>query len=202
MKTTLKLATAAAVCALFIACNTDKVPAEAAITAAEKAIGSVSGEAQKFAPDQLKATNDALAAAKDQFAKGDYKGALASASALTTKAKELKAAAVAKKDELTKAWTDASADLPKALADLKSRVETLSAGKKLPKGIDAAKLTQAKDGLAASTKTFEEGAAAFAAGNIAEATQKVSGLKAKLSELGTLVGMQAPAAPAAAAAKK
>lgn len=201
MKTTLKFAAAAVACALFIACNTDKVPAQAAITAAEQAVGAVSADAQKFVPDQLKAVNDSLAAAKDQFAKGDYKAALASATELAGKAKELGAAALAKKDELTKAWTEASADLPKALAALKSRVDILSQAKKLPKGLDAAKLTQAKDGLAATTKTFEEASAAFTAGNLAEAAQKAGGLKAKVTELMGLIGMQAPAAPAATAAK-
>lgn len=194
MKSILKIAAAVVACSLSLACNTDKVPAQAAITAAEQAIGAVSGEAQKFVPDQLKATNDALAAAKDQFAKGDYKGALASATELTAKAKELGAAALAKKDQLTKAWTEASADLPKALAALKSRVGILSEAKKLPKGLDAAKLAEAKEGLAAGTKTFEEAAAAFAAGNLADATQKVSGLKAKITDLMALVGMQAPVA--------
>lgn len=197
MRTTLKLAAAAAACALFLACNTDKAPAQAAITAAEQGITAVSADAQKFVPDQLKAVNDALAAAKDQFAKGDYKGALASATALGTKAKELGAAALAKKDELTKAWSEASADLPKALAALKSRVDILSQSKKLPQGLDAAKLIQAKEGLAAGTKTFEEASAAFAAGNLADAVQKVSGLKAKVAELMGLVGMTAPAAAAA-----
>jgi hypothetical protein len=201
MKSTMKLVAAAAACALFIACNSDKVPAQAAITAAESAITAVSADAQKYVPDQLKAVNDSLAAAKDQFAKGDYKAALATASELATKAKDLGAAAVAKKNELTKAWTDASADLPKAIAALKSRVDILSQAKKLPKGLDAAKLTEAKDGLAASTKTFEEATAAAAAGNLAEAAQKAGGLKAKLTELMALIGMQAPAAPAATAAK-
>ncbi len=194
MKSILKIAAAVVACSLSLACNTDKVPAHAAITAAEQAIGAVSGEAQKFVPDQLKATNDALAAAKDQFAKGDYKGALASATELTAKAKELGAAALAKKDQLTKAWTEASADLPKALAALKSRVGILSEAKKLPKGLDAAKLAEAREGLAAGTKTFEEASAAFAAGNLADATQKVSGLKAKITDLMALVGMQAPTA--------
>jgi hypothetical protein len=201
MKSILKVAAAVAACSLLLACNTDKVPAQAAITAAEQAIGAVSAEAQKYVPDQLKAANDALAASKDQFAKGDYKGALASATDLTAKAKDLGAAAAAKKGELTKAWTDATADIPSVLSALKSRVELLSAAKKLPKGIDAAKLAEARDGLAAGTKTFEEASAAFAAGSIAEANQKVSGLKAKLTELMALVGAQAPAAPPAAATK-
>lgn len=201
MKTTLRVAAAAAACALFIACNTDKVPAQAAITAAESAITAVSADAQKYVPDQLKAVNDSLAAAKDQFAKGEYKGALATATEVTAKAKDLGAAAAAKKNELMKAWTDASADVPKALAALKSRVDILSQSKKLPKGLDAAKLTEAKDGLTASTRTFEEATAAAAAGNLAEAAQKAAGLKAKVTELMGLVGMQTAPAPAATAAK-
>jgi hypothetical protein len=153
--------------------------------------------AEKFVPAQIKAVHDSLAAAKDQFAKGDYKGVLASATELATKAKELGAAALAKKDELTRAWTEASADLPSAIAALKSRVDILAQAKKLPKGLDAARLNEAKGGLAAVTQSFEEGSAAFSAGNLAEAAQKVGGLKAKVSELMALVGMQTPAAATA-----
>src|SRR5574340_284213 len=115
----LKIAAAAAACALLVACNADKGPADAAIKAADQAITAAAPEAQKYIPDQLTAARDALKAAQDQFAKGDYKGALAAATELGTKAKDLVAAAAAKKDELTKAkdglagitksWDEASA---------------------------------------------------------------------------------------------
>ena len=108
MKLNLKTTLAAASCALLIACNTDKVPADAAIKAAETSVAAVKVEAQKFAPEQLKAVETALAAAKDQFAKGEYKAALTAATELAGKVKDLGTAAAAKKDELPTHPLDAS----------------------------------------------------------------------------------------------
>ncbi len=92
-----------------------------------------------------------------------------------------------------------TASLPKAFEAIKSRVDILSQAKKLPKGMDAAKLTEAKDGLAAGTKALDEATAAFKAGNVTEAIQKAGGLKDKAASIMALLGMQPAAAPAAAA---
>jgi hypothetical protein len=194
----LKMVAAAAACALLVACNADKGPADVAIKAADQAITAAAPEAGKYVPEQLAAAKDALKAAQDQFAKGDYKGALAAATELGNKAKDLVAAAAAKKDELTKSWTELSGSLPQMVEAIKSRVEILGKAKKLPKGMDAAKLTQAKDGLAGITKSWEEASAAFTAGNLTDALGKANGLKEKGTEILALLGM-APAAPAPAA---
>ena len=195
----LKLAAAAAACVVLVACNADKGPADLALKAADQAITAAAPEAEKYVPEQLAAAKDALKAAQDQFAKGDYKGALAAATELGNKAKDLVAAAAAKKDELTKAWTEMSGSLPQMVEAIKSRVEILGKAKKLPKGMDAATLTQAKDGLAGITKSWEEASAAFSAGNLKDALGKANGLKEKGTEILGLLGM-APAAPAPAPA--
>ena len=57
------------------ACASDQKPAEEAIKAAEGAIDAVKGEAVKYIPDQVKGLEDGLTAAKDAFAKKDYKAA-------------------------------------------------------------------------------------------------------------------------------
>lgn len=196
----LKIAAAAAACALLVACNADKGPADAAIKAADQAITAAAPEAEKYVPDQITAAKDALKAAQDQFAKGDYKGALAAATELGTKAKDLVAAAAAKKEELTKTWTDLSGSLPQMVEAIKSRVDLLGKAKKLPAGLDAAKLTQAKEGIAGITKSWDEASAAFTAGNLTDAIGKAKGLKEKGTEIMGLLGMSAPAAPAAPAA--
>ena len=196
----LKMAAAAAACAFLVACNADKGPADLAIKSAEQAIQAVADEAGKYVPGQLKAAQDTLAAAKDKFAKGEYKEALATATELGTTAKVLATEAAAKKGELTKAWTEMSGSFPQMVEAIKSRVEILGKAKKLPKGMDAAKLTQAQEGLAGITKSWEEASAAFTAGNLGEALGKASGLKEKGAEVMTLLGMAPAAAPAGAPA--
>ena len=200
MKKTFALIACALLVAGLAACNTDKGPADLAIKADEAAIQAVADEAGKYAPAQLKEAQDALAAAKDKFAKGEYKEALAAGTELATKAKDLVAATAAKKDELTKAWNDLAASLPQTVASIQAKVEELGKAKKLPKGMDKAKLTQAKESLAGMTKTWDEASAAFTAGNLGEALAKASPLKDKGAEVMALLGMAPAAAPAEAPA--
>lgn len=200
MKKTFALIACVLLVAGLAACNTDKGPADLAIKADEAAIQAVADEAGKYVPEQLKATQDALAAAKDKFAKGEYKEALAAATELGNKAKELAAAAAAKKDELTKAWNELAASLPQTVASLQAKIEELGKAKKLPKGMDAAKLTQATEGLTTITKSWEDASAAFTAGNLTDALAKAGGLKEKGAEVMALLGMAPAAAPAEAPA--
>ena len=133
----------ALVCAATLACNSGKAPAEAAMKLAEEAVNGARTEAANLVPDDMKSLSDDLNVAKDQMAKGDYKAALASASAIQQKANDVLAKAKAKKDELAKSWAEMSDSLPKMVDAIKSRVDILSQSKKLPKGMDAAKLASA-----------------------------------------------------------
>jgi hypothetical protein len=179
---------------LAVACASDKVPAEQAIKAAEAAVAAGRDEAAKFAPDQLKAVEAALASVKDKFAKGEYKTALAEAQALPAQARAAAEAAAAKKAELTKVWTELSAGLPKMVAALKSRVDVLSASRKLPANIKADTLAQAKSGLATVTQTWTEASEAFKNGRLADAVAKANTVKARTAEIMGTLGMQVPAA--------
>jgi len=200
MKFNPMLAAAIAASALLVACNADKVPADTAIKGAETAVAAVKPEAQKYVPEQLKSVEGALQAAKDQFAKGDYKAALTAATELGPKTKELAAAAAAKKDELTKSWGELAAEVPKLVDAVQGKIDDLGKLKKLPKEIDAAKLASAKDSLAAAKASWQEAAAAFGTGNFQDALAKGKVVKEKVSEVASLLGLQtAPPAPAASA---
>src|SRR5215831_10165602 len=121
---------------LVAACGSaDKGPAEAAIKAAEEAVNTAKAEVSKYMPDQASALDAGLAAARDKFNKGDFKGALSDAQAVTAKANELANAVAAKKAELSKAWQEMSTLMPEAVERIKSRVDILSLSKKLPPGI-------------------------------------------------------------------
>src|SRR5579871_5830244 len=92
------------------ACNgAQKEATEAAISAAQTAINATQGEAAKYVPDQLAAAQTAVQNAKDALAKGDYQAALAAAQDAANKAKDLAAAAAAKKQELMQQWSSLSA---------------------------------------------------------------------------------------------
>lgn len=186
-------------CAATLACNSGKAPAEAAMKLAEEAVNGARTEAANLVPDDMKSLSDDLNVAKDAMAKGDYKAALASASSIQQKANDVIAKAKAKKDELTKSWAEMSDSLPKMMDAIKSRVDILSQAKKLPAGMDAAKLASAKDGLAAATTAWGQAQDAFKAGNWTDAMAKASDVKAKATEVMATLGMDASgAAPAAA----
>jgi hypothetical protein len=185
-----------ACCLAFVACNTTKAPAEAAIKAAEEALAGVKSDAAIYVPDQFKAVEDSITAAKESFQKGEYQQALTNAKDLAGKAKDLAAAVAAKKDELTKSWQDMSGGLPGMVSAIQSRMNILSKSKKLPAGLDKDKFESAKASLASITQTWTEATTAFSGGNLMDAVTKATTVKEKAVEIMSALGMKAPEAAA------
>jgi hypothetical protein len=180
---------------LLVSCESaDKAPAAAAITAAQAALDGVKGEAAKYMPDQVKRLEDALTTAKASFDKKDYKAALAGAQDIAAKAKDLGAAAAAKKAELAKSWEEISGGVPKMAEAIKSRVDILSQSKKLPAGLDRAKLDGAKADLASLNQSWTEADSAFKSGNVGDAVAKGRAAKDKAVEIMTALNMTVPSA--------
>jgi len=185
---------AIAVVALAACESAEKAPAAAAISAAQNAIDAVKGEAMKYVPDQVKSAQDAVATARASFEKKDYKAALASAQDATAKIKELGAAVATKKAELTKSWEEMSNGVPKMAEVIKSRVDILSQSKKLPAGVDRAKLDDAKAGLASVNENWAAASNAFKSGDMSDAVSKGKSAKDKAVEIMTALNMTVPQA--------
>jgi len=183
-----------AVVALAACESAEKAPAAAAISAAQSAIDAVKGEAMKYVPDQVKSAQDAVAAARASFEKNDFKAALAGAQDATAKAKELGAAVATKKSELTKSWEEMSNGVPKMAEVIKSRVDILSQSKKLPAGVDRAKLDDAKAGLASLNESWAAASDAFKSGDMFDAVSKGKSAKDKAVEIMTALNMTVPQA--------
>jgi hypothetical protein len=77
---------------------------------------------------------------------------------------------------------------------IQSRVDILSQSKKLPAGLDKAKLEGAKAGLTALNQTWTEASEAYKAGNLTDAIGKATAAKDKAAEVMTALNMQLPAA--------
>jgi hypothetical protein len=181
--------------ALLTSCGSaDKAPAEAALKGAEEAVNVAKADVSKYMPDQAKSLDAALAAAREKFNKDDFKGALADAQAVTSKAKEAASAAAKKKEELAKAWADLSSGMPKVVDAIKSRVDILSQSKKLPAGMSNETLTQAKTGLNEITQQWTAATEASKGGNLMDAVAKASSVKVKAAEVLTLLKMPVPEA--------
>ncbi|MGZ5427626.1 MAG: hypothetical protein ACXWFS_01325 [Thermoanaerobaculia bacterium] len=198
MKNALRITAVALCCVALVACS-QKGPAEAALKAAETSMNEVkAAEGARYAPEQTKGLMASFTAAQDAFNKGDYKAALEVAQGIPAKAKDVVAAIAAKKDELTKSWNALSASVPGMVEQVKAKVDALSAMKKLPKDMDAAKLEAAKASLSDITKSWGEASSAFKSGNLIDANAKGNAVKAKVSnEMATLTAAPAPAPKAA-----
>lgn len=194
MKTLFRLLPLVLVAAVATSCAMQKAPAEAAIKAAEEALAAVASDAAKYVPDQFTGVNDAINAAKDAFAKGNYAEALTGAQELPGKIDALRDAVVAKKNELTAAWKDLSSGLPGMVDAIKSRVEMLSKSRRLPKDIDPVAFDGAKKGLETIATVWTEATSAFDAGDLVAAVTKANQVKSQAAQVMEVLKMQAPPA--------
>lgn len=198
MNRILSLTAAAGAAFLFVACESpDKAPADAGIKSAEAAVEAAKAEAQKFVPEKLKAAQDAVAAAKAKFANKEFPAALAAANEAGAKAKDLAAAAKAKKDELLVAWKSAADQWTARSQAIEAKLAELGKAKKLPKGLDKAAVEKARDDAAALAKDWSEAAGKFAGGQINEAVAAARGLLSRAEELAGRLGAEPAAAPPA-----
>lgn len=176
--------------ALSLACtDSNKIPAEAALQAAEAAVSSLGELGTKYMPDQTQELQKAVADAKDLAAKKDYKGALAAAQAIPENAKALLDAATAKKEALAKAWGEISGAIPNLLSALNSRLDILSQSKKLPEGMSQDTLAQARAGAAEIESTFEAAKAQATSGEFEAAVIKTAALQTKGLEIMRSIGV-------------
>jgi hypothetical protein len=190
MNKTLKIAIGVVPFLLSVACtDPNKLPAETAITAAEAAAATLTAEVNKLAPEQVKAFQDGLAAAKAAVAKKDWKAARAAAEPLPAAATAAVAAAKAKGEELKKGFADAGTALADRVAAIKGKVEELAKAKKLPAGVTKDAVAKAKEALAALEPEIEK-AKSEAAADLAVATVALKELAGKAAEIAASLKME------------
>jgi hypothetical protein len=188
---------AALLAASLFAVACDKGPAEMALKAADAAIAGVKPQAEKLVPEAFAALEGEATKAHELFNKGDYKAAGEAAKALAPKAQEVLAAAMSKKDELTKAFADMQGTMPgmvealtKKLADLKGKAS---------KGMDKAAFDAAGASIGGLGQRWTEITGAFQGGDIVGAMNKARALKTDVEGLMSQFGVAAPAAAPAPA---
>jgi predicted small lipoprotein YifL len=187
---------AAAMMLALAGCASQKGPAQQAIASAETALAAVRDQAQKYVPDQLQAVESQLQSAKDAFAKGDYKAVIATAPALTAAVSSLGEAAQAKAADaeaaLSKAkdaWGATSADVPKMLDAIQSRVDILAKSHHLPAHVTKDSLASAKSGLDSAKSLWSDASNAATSGDYTTAMSKAQAVKDKATEIMKSLGM-------------
>ncbi len=180
-------------------CGTQQEPATRALQSAETALGAIRETASQYAPEQMKAVEEALERARGQLTAGKYSDVLTSAPMLTQQIGELKTAAEDGKARMEAAvkeaqeiWPDLSADLPKMTNALKARLDALGKMKALPEGIDAANLDFSRKGFEELSTDWTAAQADFAAGRFTDAASKANAARRRAKDL--MARLQVPAA--------
>jgi hypothetical protein len=181
----------AATSLLMAGCTSQKDPAEQAVAQGEAALNEVRADAQKFAPEQLKAPEATLARFKDALAKEDYKVVLEGIPQFNAEMKTLKETVTVEQTAVAAATTEWQAlnnEVPKAVEEIENRVKNLS-GSRLPKEVTKENFEAAKANLEPMKAQWAEATAAFTAGNALEAADKGRQVKQKVDEMKTQLGL-------------
>lgn len=172
------------VLALLAGCSDGgKAAAEAAVEATASTITPLKFEATRYAPKQLGEVEATLLKAREKLHDKDYKGATALAGEVGTMVKAMAASIEERKAGLFKEYQEAAAAAAQQVAAVRARVEELAAAKKLPRGLDAATLAAAKDGLAAATAALASASTKMTEGSLGEALAFLEQAKTKAAEI-------------------
>jgi hypothetical protein len=181
---------------LVFGCASQKQPAEQAVANIDATLGAVHDAAAKYAPDGLQSIEAQIATLKGDLSRGEYKAVLAAAPAVSTALAHLRQTAIAKQEEADtklartkQQWRTMSADVPKIVAAIQSRVDELSKSRRLPKGVSKASFESAKAGLASLNSTWTEATSAEANEDYAGAVAKGQATKDKATEIMHELGM-------------
>jgi len=178
--------------ALFAAaCAGAKGKAEAAIAAADQAITAIGPDAEKIVPLDLQRLTSAVTAARDTLAKGDATAAMSAVADIPAKAQELAGSLAGKKAQLTAELDTLGFAMTKNVAAVQAKIDEFTKTKKLPKGLDAAKLATIKETAAAAKTEWAGIQADIASGNLASAFGKGTALRLKVSDAMVALGLSA-----------
>jgi hypothetical protein len=183
---------------LALGCAGQKAPATKAVADIEATVASLRSDAQTYAPGELQQVEDVLAGLKEQLGKKDYKSVVANAPGVAAQVDSLKQVVTQKRSEREAAvaaasqqWQALSADVPKMIEAIQSRVDILGKARKLPKNVSAEAFQSAKDGLESMKIAWAEATAKFGAGNPVDAVAKAQAVKEKGNEVMQALGMTA-----------
>jgi hypothetical protein len=182
------------------ACANQMEPAQQAIASIDATVAASSAQAAKYVPDQYKDLQAKVASLKASFDSKDYAAVLAAAPPVLDQARGIGAGAALKKEELdaklTNEWAALTASLPAQVGAVQAKLNSLGKLSKPPQGIDVAGATAAFGDAPAEWK---QATAAFATGNIEDASAAAKDVAGKVSAAASALMMKLPTTPVAAA---
>ena len=188
---------ALAATALFATgCAQQKAPADKALDSIEASLKDVRDDAAKYAPDGLKGVEAQLARLRESYDKKEYDNVLAGTPQLEKAVASLQDAVASGKKhaaaQLAAAkseWDNLSAEVPKMVESIETRVDELSK-KKIRFRVSKEELESAKSGLEWMKSEWAEATAASNSGKQVVAAEKARAVKAKGEEVQKALGMK------------
>jgi hypothetical protein len=182
---------------MLAACANQKEPAEKAVAQVESSLAEIRADAEKYAADELKSVDEAVAKLKANLEKKDY-------SAVVTGAPSVSSAVTSLKDTVAKAkidaeavavaaqaeWGELSTSMPQMVEAIQSRVDTLSKSRKLPKDMDKATFETIKTDFESVKAEWTSAGSQFASGAAADAVRTARAAKSKGEEILVKLGMK------------
>ena len=159
-----------------------KRSAESAIARADETLAAVRPEAEKIAPNELKAMTDSVAAMKARVAAGDHSGALMGARTINSMARDLQANLPKRKEQLTASFNSTAAEMPKEIEAVTARVAEFGKLRRLPPGLDPAKFAALQTEVPGWSTSWTQATESFKAGNLAAALNLANELKARIAD--------------------
>ena len=193
------LALAGLVLAALAAGCSQKDSAQTAIDAGETALAAVHEEAQKYIPRQYAELKAELDTARTYLHEEKYLRAIDEVKDIPAKARVLSAAATAARETLAASiavdWTRLQAELPDKLTALDGRLTELGKAHRLPAGLSREALARIGSEAGVARRAWDEGSAAYQAGNLEGAVARALESATLAGELMVELGMvPAPAA--------
>jgi hypothetical protein len=178
---------------LLSACNTQMEPAKKALDSVVSAVNAAAPDAAKYMPDALTALQKKVADLQASFDRKDYRTVLMGAPSILSDAQSValvaasraKAAMAALNDQ----WTTLSSSVPKLIATVKTRVDTLSKTRQVPKGDD---LASAQASLADATNSWTSAQASFTDAHLEQAVSMAKSAAAKATAAAAAVNLKLP----------
>lgn len=171
--------------ALVAACGGPRKAAEQAIAAADSALAPVQAEAARVAPEQLQALTAAIADARSALESGDFERAAAGVKDIPARATELGTTVEKLKKDLSADFATLSEAMPRNLEAIKAKLA------RPPRSLSRERLAELQASYDSATAAWPAIAQEFQGGAMASAMAKAFGLKAKVSETMTALGLAA-----------
>lgn len=180
------------VSALLLAACADpaREPAEAALVAADTAVFVLAPDAERLAPDEVRAARALREAALAAAARNDWKGARLAAAAVPEKVRLAMEVAAARREELGRRWAQAKLDVSNLLYALEDRLDELGESGRLPRGLERGTVEAAQAELAATRAEWERVQPLAERGDAVTGVARAEGLKARVGVALAQVGLR------------